>query len=184
MQQTIQEANTRMQKSIEVLKTDLAKIRTGRANPGLLDHIKVPAYGTDSPLSQVASITVEGARSLLVTPWDKTLISAIEKAIMTSDLGLNPSSAGQVIRVPMPALTEERRREFVKIVRDEIETARVAIRSIRRDANQSLKDMLKEKLINEDEGRRSETEVQKMTDKYIAEIDKLMAAKETELMEI
>jgi ribosome recycling factor len=184
MQEIIKETQDRMQKSIEVLKTDLAKVRTGRANPGLLDHIKVPAYGSDSPLNQVASVAVEGGRTLLITPWDKTLVSAIEKAIMSSDLGLNPNTAGQSIRVSMPALTEERRKEFVKHVRDDVEAARVAIRNIRRDANQSIKDLLKDKIISEDDNRRAETEIQKLTDKFIAEADKTLAAKESELMEI
>lgn len=184
MQEIIREAQERMLKSIEVLKTDLAKVRTGRANPGLLDHIKVPAYGSDSPLNQVASVAVEGGRTLLITPWDKTLVSAIEKAIMSSDLGLNPNTAGQAIRVSMPALTEERRKEFVKHVRDDVEAARVAIRNIRRDANQSIKDLLKDKIISEDDNRRAETEIQKLTDKFIAEADKTLAAKESELMEI
>jgi ribosome recycling factor len=184
MQTTIQETTTRMLKSIDTLKTALLKIRTGRASPGLLDHVKASFYGTDTPLNQVANITVENARTLLITPWDKSSIPAIEKAIMTADLGLNPTTAGTVIRVPMPALNEERRRELVKVVRDEAEGGRVSIRNIRRDANQSLKDLLREKALNEDEERRGQTEIQKLTDKYIAEIDKLLAAKETELMEV
>lgn len=184
MQQIIQEATARMQKTLEVLRQDLTKVRTGRANPSLLDHIKVPAYGSESPLSQVASVTVEGGRTLAVTPWDKTLVAAIEKAILTSDLGLNPMSAGQVIRVPMPALNEERRRELVKVVKDEAEGARVAIRNVRRDANQALKDLLKDKSINEDENRRGENEIQKLTDKFIQEADKVLAGKEAELMEV
>lgn len=184
MQENMKEITTRMQKSIETLKLDLMKIRTGRASPGLLDHVKVTCYGSDSPLNQVASVTVEGARMLIVTPWDKTLVSAIEKAIMTADLGLNPSSVGHMIRVPMPALNEERRKELVKVVRDETETARVAIRNIRRDANQNAKDLVKNKVISEDEARRAETEIQKLTDKFISEIDKMLAAKEAELMEV
>ncbi len=184
MQEIIKEATIRMQKSIETLKAELSKVRTGRANPGLLDHIKVSAYGSESPLNQVASVTVEGARVLLVSPWDKSIVPAIEKAIMTADLGLNPSTSGSVIRVPMPALNEERRKELVKVVRDEAEGARVAIRNIRRDANQGAKDLLKDKAINEDEARKAETEIQKLTDKLIAEVDKLLATKEAELMEV
>lgn len=184
MHEITKEANTRMSKSIEALKQELSKIRTGRANPGLLDHIKVSFYGTDTPLNQVASISVESARNLLVTPWDKTAIPAIEKAILSSDLGLNPVTAGNVIRVPMPALNEERRKELVKLVREEAEGARVAIRNIRRDSNQSFKDLLKEKQINEDEERRAQTDIQKLTDKFIAEVDKLLLGKETELMEV
>jgi len=184
MQSILQESTTRMTKSIDTLKHEFIKIRTGRANPGLLDHIKVLSYGTDTPLNQVASITAENARTLLVTPWDKTLVPAIEKAIISADLGLNPATAGTTIRVPMPALNEERRRELVKLVRDEAERGRVAIRNIRRDANQSLKDLFKAKTINEDEERRGETEIQKLTDKFIAEIEKILAAKEAELMEV
>lgn len=184
MQHITQEANTRMLKSIETLKQALLKIRTGRASPGLLDHVKVSFYGTDTPLNQVANITVESARTLLVTPWDKSSIPAIEKAIMTADLGLNPTTSGVVIRIPMPALNEERRKELVKVVRDEAEGGRVSVRNIRRDANQSLKDLLKEKALNEDDERRGQTEVQKLTDKYIADIDKILATKEAELMEV
>ncbi|HVV68888.1 MAG TPA: ribosome recycling factor [Gammaproteobacteria bacterium] len=184
MHEITKEANTRMSKSIEALRQELSKVRTGRANPGLLEHIKVSFYGTDTPLNQVASISVESARNLLVTPWDKTVIPAIEKAILTSDLGLNPVTAGNAIRVPMPPLNEERRKELVKIVREEAEAARVAIRNIRRDSNQSFKDLLKEKQINEDEERRAQTDIQKLTDKFIAEVDKLLTTKETELMEV
>ncbi len=184
MQAITQEATARMQKSIDSLKQELLKVRTGRANPGLLDHVKVSSYGSEVPLNQVASITAESARTLLVTPWDKTLVQAIEKAILTADLGLNPSSAGQVIRVPMPLLNEERRKELVKVVRDAAENARISVRNIRRDANQELKNLLKDKEINEDEERRSQTEVQKLTDKFIAEIDQLLMKKEAELMEV
>ncbi len=184
MQSIIKEANTRMQKSVEALGQDLTKIRTGRANPALLDHIKVSFYGTDTPLNQVASISVESARMLLVTPWDKSQVQAIEKAIAASELGLNPMPAGTLIRVPLPPLSEERRRELVKIVREAAEGARVAVRNIRRDANQSVKDLLKEKQVNEDEARRAESEMQKLTDKFVAELDKILAAKEAELMEV
>lgn len=184
MQDIQKETHTRMSKSVETLKNELVKVRTGRANPGLLDHIKVSFYGTDTPLNQVASITVEGARTLMVTPWDKSTVPAIEKAIISADLGLNPVTAGQVIRVPMPPLNEERRKELVKMVRDEVEGARVAIRNIRRDSNQSLKDLLKDKRISEDEDRRGQNEIQKLTDKYIGEVDKMLATKEAELMEV
>lgn len=184
MQSITKEATARMQKSLEALKQELSKVRTGRANPGLLDHIKVSSYGTEVPLNQVASVTAESARTLVVTPWDKTLVQAIEKAIMTADLGLNPNTTGQVIRVPMPLLNEERRKELVKVVRDEAEGARVAVRNIRRDANQELKNLLKDKQINEDEERRTQAEIQKLTDKFIAEVDQLLMKKETELMEV
>jgi ribosome recycling factor len=184
MQEITKEANTRMQKCIEALKTELTKVRTGRANPALLDHIKVSCYGTESPLNQVASVSVESARVLVVTPWDKTVLSAVEKAIMTADLGLNPSTTGNIIRVPMPALNEERRKELVKVVRDESESGRVSVRNVRRDANQRAKDLLKDKLISEDESRKVETEIQKLTDKFITEIDKILAAKEADLMEV
>lgn len=180
----IKDAESRMRKSIDALKADLARVRTGRAHPGLLEHIKVSFYGNDTPLSQVASVAVENSRSLAITPWDKSMVQAIEKAIMTSDLGLNPVTAGQVIRVPLPPLNEQRRKELVKVVRDETESARVAIRNIRRDAIQRLKDLLKEKQISEDELRSGETNVQKTTDKFIAEADKLLEIKEAELMEV
>lgn len=184
MQQVNKEAQTRMQKSIETLKTDLTKVRTGRANPGLLDHIKISVYGADTPLNQVANISVENARTLVVSPWDKSNVPAIEKAIISADLGLNPTTAGSVIRVPMPPLNEERRKELVKVVRDEAEGARVAIRNIRRDANQACKDLLKAKTISEDEERRGQTDVQKLTDKFIAEVDAMLKTKENELMEV
>lgn len=184
MQEMTKDINTRMIKSIETLRHELMKVRTGRANPGLLDHVKVPFYGTDTPLNQLANVTVESARTLLIAPWDKSTIPLIEKAIMSADLGLNPTTAGIVIRVPMPALNEERRKELVKVVRDETEGARVAIRNIRRDANQSLKDLLKAKTINEDDDRRGQAEIQKLTDKFIAEVDKMLSVKEAELMEV
>ncbi len=184
MQEINKEATTRMTKSVDALKNELTKIRTGRANPGLLDHIKISFYGTDTPLNQVASIAVENSRSLTVTPWDKSVVPLIEKAILSADLGLNPVTTGNTIRVPMPALNEERRKELVKVVRDEVEGARVAIRNIRRDANQTFKDLLKDKTISEDDERRGQAEIQKLTDKYIAEVDKLLATKEAELMEV
>ena len=178
------DAAQRMQKSIDSFKSDLSKIRTGRAHTNLLDHITVDYYGAETPLSQVASVGVEDARTLTVTPWEKQMVSVIEKAIMTSDLGLNPASAGTVIRVPMPPLTEERRRDLVKVVRAEGENARVAIRNIRRDANNDLKALLKEKEISEDEERKGQDDIQKLTDKHVAEVDKLLETKEKELMEI
>lgn len=178
------DAKSRMTKSIEALRHELAKIRTGRAHPSLLDHITVSYYGTETPLNQAASVTVSDPRTLLVTPWDKGMVQAIEKAIMTSDLGLNPASAGQSIRVPLPALTEERRKEMLRVVKGEVETARVGIRNIRRDALQDVKALLKEKDITEDEGRRAEDEIQKITDKFIHEVEEVLGGKEKELMEI
>jgi ribosome recycling factor len=178
------DADARMMKSVETLKNDLGKLRAGRAHPGLLDQVRVDYYGQRSPLSQVANVVASDARTLTVTPWDKGLVSAIEKAIRESDLGLNPAPAGAVIRVPLPALTEERRKELGKHVRTEGESARVAIRNVRRDANQHLKDLLKKKVITEDEDKRAEGEIQKATDKFIAEIDKLVAAKEHDLMQV
>ena len=184
MQEITKEANARMLKSLDTFKHELTKVRTGRASPALLDHVKVISYGTEMPLNQVANITAENARTLLITPWDKSSIPVIEKAIIAANLGLNPTTSGTVIRVPMPALNEERRKELVKMVRDETENARVAMRNIRRDANQASKDLLKEKKINEDEERRMQTEIQKLTDKLIAEVDKTLAGKEAELMEV
>lgn len=179
-----QDAEKRMVKSIESLKNELMKLRTGRAHPSLLEHIKVSYYGTDTPLNQVANITVESSRMLTVTIWEKDLTSLVEKAIRSSDLGLNPSSTGTVIRVPLPPLTEERRRDLVKVIRDQAEDARVAVRNIRRDANQTLKDLLKEKEITEDDAHRAEANIQKLTDKYIGEIDKIIETKEADLMTI
>ncbi|MDH5472049.1 MAG: ribosome recycling factor [Gammaproteobacteria bacterium] len=178
------DAETRMKKTIDSLHTELAKIRTGRAHPSILDHVMVDYYGTPTPINQVANVNVDDSRTLLVTPWEKSMVQAVEKAIMISDLGLNPSSAGSAIRVPMPALTEERRRDLVKVVKHEAENSRVAVRNIRRDANGSFKDLLKEKEISEDEERKATDSIQKLTDKYIAEIDKILAAKEKEMMEI
>ncbi len=173
-----------MKKSIEALKHEFAKIRTGRAHPSLLDHIMVSYYGNEVPLTQTANVAVEDARTLTVTPWERSMVQAIEKAIMTSDLGLNPSTAGSVIRVPMPPLTEERRRDLIKVVRHEAENARVAIRNIRRDANNELKAALKEKQISEDQERRSQEQVQKLTDQYIKDVDGLLSEKEADLMAI
>jgi len=175
---------TKMQKSIEVLKNDLGKVRTGRAHTGLLDHVMVDYYGSPTAVPQVASVTLLDARTIGVQPWEKPMLSKIEKAIRDSDLGLNPSTMGDIIRVPMPALTEERRRDMIKIVKTEGENAKVAVRNLRRDANSSLKDALKAKEISEDDDRRTQEEVQKLTDKYIAEIDKLLAQKEQDLMQI
>lgn len=177
-------ATERMGKSIEALKHELAKIRTGRAHPSLLDHVTVSYYGNDVPLSQAANIAVEDARTLTVTPWERTMIQPIEKAIMTSDLGLNPNSAGTVIRVPMPPLTEQRRKDLVKVVRHEGENAKVAIRNIRRDANTELKNALKEKLISEDLERKGQDQIQKLTDQYVKEVDKVLGEKETDLMAV
>lgn len=178
------DAKKRMEKCIESLKGELTKLRTGRAHPSLLDHIKVSYYGNDTPLNQVASINIEGPRMLLVSPWERNMVQAVEKAIRESDLGLNPSAAGQAIRVPLPALTEERRKELIRVARDEAEQARISVRNIRRDANQLFKDMLKAKEISEDDERRAETAIQKLTDHYIAEIDKILEKKEAEMMEI
>lgn len=178
------DATKRMGKSIDTLKDEMSKIRTGRAHTSLLDHIKVDYYGNEVPLAQAATISVSDARTLTVQPWEKSMIAVIEKAIMTSDLGLNPSSSGPVIRVPLPSLTEERRKEMIKIVRGEAEGARVAIRNIRRDVNNDLKVLLKDKEITEDDCRGAEDAIQKLTDKYITEVDHVLAAKEKDLMEI
>ncbi|MCC5015279.1 MULTISPECIES: ribosome recycling factor [Legionella] len=179
-----QDAEKRMKKTVETLQHDLTKIRTGRANAGLLDHVQVDYYGTLTPLNQVANITSSDSRTLLVTPWEKAMVAAIEKAILTSDLGLNPATAGSAIRVPMPPLTEERRKELIRVVRAEGEQGRVAIRNIRRDANTHLKELVKEKEISEDDERRAGEVIQKLTDKYIADVDATLVEKEKDLMEI
>lgn len=179
-----QDSEKRMKKSVEALQTDLTKIRTGRANVGLLDHVQVDYYGNMTPLNQVANITASDSRTILVTPWEKSLVAAIEKAILNSDLGLNPATAGTAIRVPMPPLTEERRKELIKVVRNEGEQGKVSIRNIRRDANNQLKELVKDKTISEDDERRATEVIQKLTDKYILEIDALLAEKEKDLMEI
>lgn len=179
-----QSATTRMGKSIEALKHEFSKIRTGRAHPSLLDQISVSYYGTESSISQVANVAVEDARTLTITPWEKNMVSAIEKAILKSDLGLNPATNGMVIRIPLPALTEERRRSLVKVVKHEAENGRVAIRNIRRDANSEIKDALKEKMISEDEARAGEEKIQKLTDQYIKDVEKLLEAKEADLLSI
>lgn len=178
------DAKVRMGKSVEALVLELAKLRTGRAHPSLLDHIMVSYYGSDVPLSQVSNINVEDARTLSITLWEQNMVAPVEKAIMNSDLGLNPNTSGNVIRVPLPPLTEERRKDMIKIVRQEAENARIAVRNIRRDANHHLKDLVKEKLASEDDERRGEEQVQKLTDHHIKEIDVLLEKKEADLMEV
>jgi ribosome recycling factor len=175
---------SKMQKSLEALKNDLAKVRTGRAHTGLLDHIQVEYYGSMVPLSQIANVTLVDARTIGVQPWEKPMVAKVEKAIRDSDLGLNPATQGELIRVPMPALTEERRKELTKVVKHEGENAKVAVRNLRRDANTHLKDGVKSKDISEDDERRTQDDIQKLTDKYVAEIDKMLAQKESELMAV
>lgn len=177
-------AEQKMQKALEALKNDLGKIRTGRAHTGILDHVTVEYYGTPTPLSQVANLTLIDARTIGVAPWEKKMAAAIEKAIRDADLGLNPATMGDLVRVPMPPLTEERRRELVKVVKQEGENAKVAVRNIRRDANANLKDLLKDKAISEDDERRAQEDIQKLTDRYIAEVDKALHAKEADLMAV
>ena len=178
------DARQRMEKSISVLKGQLSKIRTGRAHPSLLDNIMVPYYGSDTPLKQLANIIAEDSRTLALTVFDKSSAKAVEKAIMQSDLGLNPMSAGSVMRIPMPALTEERRKDLIRVVRGEAEQGKVAIRNIRRDANSDIKELLKEKEISEDDSRRGEDAVQKLTDSFVKEVDDILVAKEKDLMEV
>ena len=178
------DAKTRMGKSVESLVHELAKVRTGRAHPSLLDHIRVDYYGSEVPISQVANINVEDARTLTVVPYEKPMVAVVEKAILTSDLGLNPMSAGTVIRVPMPPLTEERRKDLIRVVRHEAEGAKVAVRNIRRDANHDLKDLVKEKMISEDDEHRGQDVIQDLTDQHIKQVDELLAEKEKDLMEI
>ena len=175
---------SKMQKSLEALKNDLAKVRTGRAHTGLLDHIQVEYYGSMVPLAQVANITLVDARTIGVQPWEKPMVVKVEKAIRESDLGLNPATQGELIRVPMPPLTEERRKELTKVVKHEGENAKVAVRNLRRDANNHLKEGVKSKDISEDDERRAQDDIQKLTDKYVAEIDKMLAQKESELMAV
>ena len=177
------DAALRMGKSVDALKEEFKRLRTGRAQTGLLEHVTVEYYGSEVPISQAATVTVEDARTLAVSPWEKQMVAAIEKAILTSDLGLTPVSAGTVIRVPLPPMTEERRKELVRVVRNETEAGRVAVRNIRRDALGDVKDLLKEKLITEDDDHRAHDEVQKLTDKYVAEMDGLLHEKEAEIME-
>lgn len=178
------DAKVRMQKSVEALIHELAKIRTGRAHPSLLDHVLVPYYGNEVPVNQAASVSVEDARTLVVVPWEKGMVAPVDKAIRSSDLGLNPSVAGNVIRVPLPPLTEERRRDMIRIVRQEAENARVAVRNVRRDAIQDLKALVKEKMVSEDEERRAEDAVQKLTDEHVGKVDQLLEEKEQELLAI
>jgi ribosome recycling factor len=177
-------AEQKMKKSLESLKTDLAKVRTGRAHTGILDHVMVDYYGTPTAVPQVANVTLIDARTIGVTPWEKKMANAIEKAIRDADLGLNPSTMGEMVRVPMPALTEERRRDLIKIVKVEGENAKVAVRNVRRDANTHLKDLLKKKSVAEDDERRAQDDIQKLTDRHIAEIDKALQVKEAELMSV
>jgi len=177
-------AEQKMRKTVEALKTDLAKVRTGRAHTGLLDHIMVDYYGTSTPIPQVGNVTLLDARTIAVSPWDKKMAPAIEKAIRDSDLGLNPAAMGETVRVPMPALTEERRKDLIKVVRHEGENARVAVRNVRRDAIHHLKELLKQKKVAEDEERRAQDDIQKLTDRSIADIDKLLQQKETDLMAV
>ncbi len=178
------DAGARMAKSVAALRQELTKIRTGRAHTSLLDHVTVEYYGSHVPLSQVSNVGIEDSRTLIVTPWEKDMVQPIEKAIMTSDLGLNPATAGTVIRVPLPALTEERRKDMIRVVRNEAEGGRIAIRNIRRDALHDVKELLKEKMIGEDDERRGESEIQDITDKHVAQVDAVLAEKESELMEI
>lgn len=174
----------KMKRSLEAFRADLAKVRTGRAHTGLLDHISVDYYGTPTPINQVANVSLLDARTIGVTPWEKKMAGAIEKAIRDSDMGLNPATLGETVRVPMPALTEERRKELIKLVRHEAENARVAVRNLRRDANNALKEAFKKKEISENDERRAQDEVQKLTDRYVAEVEKLLQQKETELMAV
>jgi ribosome recycling factor len=177
-------ADERMHKTVEQLKTDLTKVRTGRAHTGLLDHVHVDYYGTSMPINQVANVTLADARTIAVQPWEKKMVQVVEKAIRDSDIGVNPATHGEVIRIPMPAMTEERRRDLTKVVRHEAENARVAVRNIRRDAIEHLKKMLKDKETSEDAERKAQDEIQKMTDRNIADIDKLLHAKEADLMAV
>ncbi len=179
-----QTAEHKMQKSVEALKHDLAKVRTGRAHTGLLDHVHVDYYGSPMPINQVANITLIDARTIGVQPWEKPMIPKVEKAIRDSDLGLNPATQGEIIRIPMPALTEERRRDLIKVIKHEGENAKIAVRNLRRDANTHLKDALKKKEVAEDDERRAQDDVQRLTDRYIAEVDRLLAEKEKDLMAI
>ena len=177
------DAAARMTKSVDAVGEELRRLRTGRAQTSLLEHITVEYYGSDVPISQVANVNVEDSRTLVVSPWEKNMVQAVEKAILTSDLGLTPSTAGTVIRVPLPLMTEERRRELVKVVRNEGENGKIAIRNIRRDAISDVKDMLKDKMITEDEDHKAHDDIQKLTDQYVAQVDALLQAKETEIMD-
>lgn len=177
-------AEQRMDKSLEAFKADLGKVRTGRAHPGILDHVSVDYYGSQMPIPKVANVSLLDARTLGVSPWEKKMLGAIEKAIRESDLGLNPASQGDMVRVPMPALTEERRRDLVKVIKHEGENAKVSVRNLRRDANHALKELLKNKAVSEDQERRAQDDIQKLTDKHIGDIDKMIAAKEAELIAV
>ncbi|PLP97798.1 ribosome recycling factor [Cupriavidus pauculus] len=181
---TKKSAEQKMQKSIEAFRADLAKIRTGRAHTGLLDHVQVDYYGSPVPISQVANVGLGDARTITVQPWEKKMVQAVEKAIRDADLGLNPATMGDVIRVPMPPLTEERRKELIKVVKGEAEGAKVAVRNLRRDANEQFKKLVKDKTISEDDERRGTDDVQKLTDKYVGEIDRLVAEKEKEILTV
>jgi len=178
------DARERMTKCVQTFQADMKKLRTGRAHPSLIEHLKVDYYGNDTPLNQVANIAVEDGRTLVVSPWEKTMVQPIEKAIHKSDLGLNPMTAGTVIRIPMPALTEERRRDITKVLRQDAEGARVAVRNVRRDVLADIKELLKEKAISQDDEKRAETEIQKLTDKHIADIEQALQAKEKEVMQV
>ncbi|HTW74250.1 MAG TPA: ribosome recycling factor [Steroidobacteraceae bacterium] len=178
------DATARMQKCVHAFQSELKKLRTGRAHPSLIEHLKVDYYGTEVPLQQVANISIEDARTLVVSPWEKNTVAAIERAIHKSDLGLTPNTAGTVIRIPLPPLTEERRRDLTRVVRQEAENARVSVRSVRRDALADMKEMLKEKMISQDDERRGQEEIQKLTDRFVAELDQLLAAKEKEILQI
>ena len=184
IQDVKKQAESKMQKTLEAFRTDLTKVRTGRAHTGLLDHVMVDYYGNPTPINQVANVTLIDARTIGVQAWEKPMVAKVEKAIRDSDLGLNPSATGDVIRVPMPALTEERRRDLTKVVKAEAENARVAVRNIRRDANNDCKNLLKDKAITEDDERRAQDDIQKLTDKFIVEVDKALAEKEKELMAV
>ena len=177
-------AEQKMQKSLDALKTDLSKVRTGRVHAGLLDHVMVDYYGSPMPIPQVANVTLIDARTLSVSPWEKKMVGVIEKAIRESDLGLNPATQGDLIRVPMPPLTEERRHELIKVIKHEGENAKVAVRNLRRDANHAIKELLKAKTVSEDQERRAQEDIQKLTDKYIADVDKALSAKESDLMAV
>jgi len=178
------DATARMTKCVQQFQADLKKLRTGRAHPSLIENLKVDYYGTETPLQQLANIGIEDARTLVVTPWDKAAVQAVEKAVYKSDLGLTPNTAGTVIRIPLPPLTEERRRDITKVVRGDAEGARVAVRNVRRDVLQDVKEALKEKMISQDEEKKAQEEIQKLTDKHVAEIDQVLAAKEKEIMQV
>lgn len=184
MHKVNKEAEMRMRRSIDAFKAEIAKLRTGRAHPAILDHIRIDYYGSEMPINQIANVNATDSRTLSITPWEKNMVPVIEKAILNSDLGLNPTTSGDIIRVPMPALNEERRKELIKVVRNEAESARVSIRNVRRDANTAFKELLKTKQITEDEERRFSDEVQKITNKFVAEVDQLTTAKESDLLSI